>query len=49
MNLAWDSGVIEGATCLLLVKFSGLKVVQLLRKKRTAIAGNNCLTITSFF
>ena len=50
INLAWEF-LLAGAatTCLSLVKLSGLKVEQLLKKIRTAIAGKICLTITSFF
>jgi hypothetical protein len=44
-----ETGLAIVLTCLLLVKFRGLKVEQLLSTTRKANAGNNCLTITSFF
>ena len=44
-----DTGADRLETCLLLVKFSDLKVEQLLNNKTIAKAGSTFLTITSFF
>jgi hypothetical protein len=49
INFDRKTGSVIGDTCLLLVKFSGLKEEQLLTKIVTTIAGNILLTITSFF
>jgi len=50
INRVRATGSVTGAiTCLLLVKPSGLKLEQLLNAITNPIAGNNCLTITSFF